>query len=99
MASGVVVNDECKDVYNEVKMNLKGKVKRRYAIFKISNDMKEIEIDKELGDTAEDMDRPEPEHFQEVIKKLPENDGRYLVYDYPYTTSFGQSSKVILVMW
>lgn len=99
MASGVVVNDVCKEIYNQVKMNLKDKKKLRYAIFKISNNLKEIVADTERMRTAEDMDREEPAHFQELIKSLPQDDGRYLVYDYPYQGSFGSSSKVILVMW
>lgn len=80
-------------------MNLQGKKKLRYAIFRISDNLKEIIVDEERMGTAENMDMEEPGHFQEVIKNLPTNDGRYLFYDYPYQGSFGSSSKVILVMW
>nr|KAG5690127.1 hypothetical protein BaRGS_003450 [Batillaria attramentaria] len=80
MSSGVQVSDQCKNLYQKVKMNLSGKAKLNFAVFKISDDLTQIV--------------PDEERIQ-----LPQDDGRYIVYDYPYKSSFGASSKVILVMW
>jgi len=80
-------------------MNMKDKVKLRYGVFKISDDLKTIEIDTDRMGTSENMGAEEPKHFQELITGLPQDDGRYVVYDYPYEGSFGMSSKIILVLW
>ena len=95
MASGVQVSDDCKQVFAEVKMNLQGKKKLRYTVLKFSDDLKEIIIDEERK--CEDMEKEE--HFMDTIRGLPEDDGRYILYDYPYQSSFGKASKVILIMW
>ena len=98
MASGVQVSDDCKQVFAEVKMNLQGKKKLRYTVLKFSDDLKEIIIDEERK-CGEDVEKEEPLHFMDTIRGLPEDDGRYILYDYPYQSSFGKSSKVILIMW
>jgi len=99
MASGVKVDDECKNVYQQVKMNVKDKKKYRYAVFKISDDLSQIVTDTDRMGTAENMDAEEPAHFASIIGGLPADDGRYVIYDYPFQGSFGPSSKIILVLW
>jgi len=99
MASGVAVADACKEVYQQVKMNIKGKEKFRYAVFRIADSLKEIETDTDRMGTASDMDAEEPAHFQRIISGLPADDGRYIIYDYPFQGSFGPTSKIILVLW
>ena len=95
MSSGVAVNDACKELYQQVKMNLKGKSKLNFAVFKISDNLKEIVPDDERpckGDA--------PPEFTELVASLPQDDGRYIVYDYPYKgSSGGPASKVVFVMW
>ena len=92
MASGVKVNDECKTVYQEVKMKKAGQMKRRYVILRLNEQLTEVVVDQDCTQTC---DRP----FLEVVGDLPQDDGRYLVYDYEYSSSVGQASKVIMVMW
>lgn len=99
MSSGVQVSDACKESYQQVKMNLQGKKKLRYSVLKISDNLKEIVVDEERICSEADMEKEEPAHFMDIIRGLPEDDGRYIVYDYPYQGSFGKSSKVILIMW
>ncbi|PVD32740.1 hypothetical protein C0Q70_08185 [Pomacea canaliculata] len=48
--------------------------------------------------TASESTREEPSHFMEVISGLPQDDGRYVVYDYPYTESYGDTSKLIFIL-
>lgn len=80
-------------------MNIKGKKKLRFAVFKIADDLTHIEPDTERNATAENMDAEEPANFQSIIGALPPDDGRYIIYDYPFQGSFGPSSKIILVLW
>jgi len=80
-------------------MNLQGKKKLRYAVFKIADSLKEIVVDDDRMGTSENTDAEEPAHFQSVVSGLPSDDGRYIIYDYPYTGSFGPSSKIVLVLW
>lgn len=80
-------------------MNLSGKPKLRYAVFRISDNLKEVIIDKERMNSAADMGREEPAHFMEIVRGLPQDDGRYLVYDFPYQESYGPASKIILILW
>nr|KAG5690129.1 hypothetical protein BaRGS_003452 [Batillaria attramentaria] len=106
MSSGVQVSDQCKNLYQKVKMNLSGKAKLNFAVFKISDDLTQIVPDEERmcvsdggGEKKGTPIGEQPCEFAELISELPQDDGRYIVYDYPYKSSFGASSKVILVMW
>lgn len=99
MSSGVTASDACKDICQAVKMNLKGKKKRRFAILKMSDDNKQIVVDEDRTGCDEVDEKHGKEHFDSIIQSLPEDDGRYIVYDYPYESSFGPASKVILVLW
>nr|KAG5690128.1 hypothetical protein BaRGS_003451 [Batillaria attramentaria] len=47
MSSGVQVSDQCKNLYQKVKMNLSGKAKLNFAVFKISDDLTQIVPDEE----------------------------------------------------
>lgn len=103
MASGVQVSDGCKDLYQKVKMKLSGKTKLNYAVFMISGDLTQIVPDPDRvctpgagGDTPAGE---QPAEFTDLIANLPQDDGRYIVYDYPYKGSFGPTSKIVLVMW
>lgn len=99
MSSGVAVSDEVKNCFQQVKMNTKSGSKLRYGVFKIGEDFKDIVVDKSLMSTASESTREEPSHFTEVICGLPQDDGRYVVYDYPYTESYGDTSKLIFILW
>ncbi|KAK7088146.1 actophorin-like [Littorina saxatilis] len=97
MASGVAVDDCAKNIYQLVKMH--GKDKLRYAVLRISDDLKKIVVDDEKMGTSERMDMEEPAHFMDVIRELPSDDGRYMIYDYPFEKEHRKCSKLILVMW
>jgi len=97
MTSGVKVSDLCKSMFGQVKMTRQGQKKKRFAVFKISDDFKQIIPDEGRDDEGEGCGNPE--HFDDIVRDLPQDDGRYIVYDYPYEANHGMSSKVIFVMW
>lgn len=108
MASGVRVSDSCTKVFQLVKMNLAKQEKRTYAVYKLSEDLKEIVVDDELTDEAA-QDTQEQKSggvgpvpglkLKELVKKLPDEDARYVVYDYPYQSGGRATSKLIFILW
>jgi len=87
MSSGVAVSDECVSKYQDLKL---GK-SLRYVLFKLSEDLKEVQVDK----TA-----PSGAPYEEFLESLPPNDCRYGVYDFEYTAEDGgQRNKIVFVLW
>ncbi|KAI9303459.1 actin depolymerizing factor [Cunninghamella echinulata] len=87
MSSGVAVNQECIDAFSNLKLGKKYK----YIIFRISNDNKEIIVEK----TAESVS-----DYDEFIKQLPADEPRYAVYDFDYEKpGEGQRSKITFYSW
>ncbi|KDN45404.1 hypothetical protein RSAG8_04991, partial [Rhizoctonia solani AG-8 WAC10335] len=64
MSSGVAVNQECIEAYQKIKL---GK-KEKYVIFKLSDDLKQIIVDKISSDS--NANTPE-EEYDAFIKILP----------------------------
>ncbi|CAO3654754.1 unnamed protein product [Mucor hiemalis] len=86
MSSGVAVNAECLSSFQELKL---GK-KLKYVIFKLSDDLKEIVVEK----TAPTGD------YDEFLGQLPENEPRFAVYDFSYEKEGdGQRSKITFYSW
>eukprot|EP00897_Mesotaenium_endlicherianum_P006981 jgi/Mesen1/6310/ME000325S05443 len=84
-ASGMNVADDCKLKF----MELKRKKTYRYIIFKIENN--EISIEK--------TGAPE-ESYDQFAASLPENDCRYGLFDYDFTTEDNcQKSKIFFISW
>ncbi|KAI3658975.1 hypothetical protein MP638_000319 [Amoeboaphelidium occidentale] len=86
MSTGVTVNDECLNVYQDLKL----KKKWKYIVYKLSDDNKSIEIEKlvEQGD------------YDQFIADLPKDDCRYAVYDFEYDTNGeGIRNKICFYVW
>mmetsp|Transcript_4539 Transcript_4539/g.10204 ORF Transcript_4539/g.10204 Transcript_4539/m.10204 type:complete len:138 (-) Transcript_4539:222-635(-) len=84
--SGVKVDDECADKYQQIKM----KKDLRYLIFKIA-DFKKIVLD---------CEGPKTETFDDFKGKLPENEPRYALVDVDYTSDDGRpQAKLCFVFW
>ncbi|KAL2540151.1 Actin-depolymerizing factor 7 [Abeliophyllum distichum] len=84
-ASGMAVLDECKLKFLELKV----KRNYRYIVFKIEN--QEVVVEK-LGNPQDDYD--------DFTASLPENECRYAVYDFDFTTNENcQKSKIFFVAW
>lgn len=95
LASGVSVQDECVNKFNEFRLS-KGKIK--YIIYKISDNKKDVVVDK-VGDD------PDYEVFRSDLEKAQDSQGRpaprYATYDVEYDLGGGEGkrSKIIFISW
>ncbi|GAA6034781.1 hypothetical protein JCM8097_001166 [Rhodosporidiobolus ruineniae] len=86
MSSGVAVNQQCIETFQTLKL---GK-KLKYIVFKLSDDNKEIVVDKQ----SESAD------YEEFIGQLPESGCRYAIYDFEYERpGEGKRNKICFVAW
>ncbi|KAK6137443.1 hypothetical protein DH2020_005487 [Rehmannia glutinosa] len=81
------VDDECKLRFLE----LKAKRNYRFIIFKIEEKIQRVIVEK-LGQPGESYD--------DFASSLPDNECRYAVYDFDFTTNENcQKSKIFFVAW
>ncbi|KAI8877121.1 hypothetical protein K501DRAFT_45371 [Backusella circina FSU 941] len=86
MSSGVAVNEQCLELYQNLKIGQKYK----YIIFKLSDNLKEIVVDKS-AETGE---------YDEFLGSLPQDEPRYAVYDFDYEKpGEGKRSKITFYSW
>ncbi|KAJ1976650.1 cofilin [Dimargaris verticillata] len=86
MSSGVGVNNECLDVFQQ----LKSKRAFKYVIYKLSDDKKEIVVDSK-SDNAD---------YDDFVAALPPKDCRYAVYDFEYErANEGKRNKICFFIW
>lgn len=90
MSSGVSVRQEVVDKYQEIKL---GHV-YRYILFKLSDDLKEIVVDK-CGERSATYD----EFLADMHAARANGECRYAVYDAEYTTANGPRSKLVFLLW
>ena len=96
MSSAVGVHPSVLEKYNDVKLRSESK----YVIFKISDDKTHIVIDEaspKHKTTTEDEDR---QWFEEMSGKLSEDEPRYILYDFGFTTKSGRKlEKLAFAFW
>ncbi|KAI8968539.1 hypothetical protein BDF20DRAFT_896944 [Mycotypha africana] len=86
MSSGVAVNDQCLEVFEELKLRKKYK----YIIFKLSDDNKEIVIEKSSTNGE----------YQEFLDELPPSEPRYAVFDFEFEKGAeGKRNKITFYTW
>ncbi|KAL7158698.1 hypothetical protein ABFS83_02G161100 [Erythranthe nasuta] len=86
-ASGIAVSDECKLKFLE----LKAKRNHRYIVFKIDDTVQQVMVEK-VGTQAET--------YEDFANSLPDNDCRYAVFDYDFTTDENcRKSKIFFIAW
>lgn len=86
-ASGMHVSDECKLKFLE----LKAKRNYRYIVFQIDEKAQQVTIDR--------VGNPE-ETYESFTKCMPEEECRYAVYDFDFTTPENcQKSKIFFIAW
>ncbi|KAI8089676.1 uncharacterized protein BX664DRAFT_333627 [Halteromyces radiatus] len=86
MSSGVSVNPQCLELYQEFKLRKKYK----YIIFKLSDDLSEIVVENSA----------ETGTYDDFLQKLPADEPRYAVYDFDYEKpGEGQRSKITFYSW
>ncbi|KAF9331687.1 cofilin [Podila minutissima] len=86
MSSGVGVNPECLNSFQELKL----KKVHKYIIYKLSEDNKSIEVEKTSEASAT---------YDDFVQQLPEDDCRYAVYDFDYTLPDGPRNKIVFFTW
>eukprot|EP01113_Clastostelium_recurvatum_P021359 TRINITY_DN252_c0_g2_i2.p2 TRINITY_DN252_c0_g2~~TRINITY_DN252_c0_g2_i2.p2 ORF type:complete len:156 (+),score=36.57 TRINITY_DN252_c0_g2_i2:54-470(+) len=87
MSSGVQVSDECVTKYNGLKLGHES----RYILFRLSDDLREVVVDKVA---------PKDAPYSDFLDSLPANDCRYAVYDFDFTAEDGgQRNKILFVLW
>ncbi|KAH7198946.1 actin depolymerizing factor [Fusarium flagelliforme] len=86
MSSGVIVNSACLETYQELKL----KKNHKFIILKLSKDYTQIIVDQ----TSESSD------WEDFMKRLPEDEPRWAVYDLTYERpEGGAGGKLILLSW
>lgn len=86
-SSGMAVHDECKLKFLE----LKAKRNYRFIVFKIEEKIQQVIVEK-LGSPEETYD--------DFAASMPENECRYAVFDFDFTTPENcQKSKIFFVAW
>ncbi|KAN0064327.1 cofilin [Thecaphora frezii] len=86
MASGVQASPECLTAYQELKLGKKNK----FIIYKLSDDFKEIVVDKVSAS----------QDYDDFIAELNELEPRYAVYDFEYEKEEGgKRNKLCFFTW
>jgi len=92
--SGIKITDDIKEMYGKIHKQSSKSQKYRYAILKFNATNTGLEIE----EAAEAND--EVKSYEKVLSELPDNDVRYIFYDFGFVTqSQATSSKVICVSW
>jgi cofilin len=86
MASGVAVDDECINKFQELKLGHS----LRYILYKLNNDNTSIVIEK----TA-----PASASYNEFVNELPKDDCRYAIYDFQFDLEGGRRNKILFILW
>ncbi|KAI8071509.1 hypothetical protein BC940DRAFT_293035 [Gongronella butleri] len=86
MSSGVAVNPECIEAYNNLKLGKKSK----YIIYKLSDNLKEIVVEKQVAEAT----------YDDFLEALPADEPRYAVYDFDYEKpGAGMRNKITFFSW
>ncbi|KAF9340286.1 cofilin [Linnemannia elongata] len=84
--SGVKVLEKCIDTFQELKL---GKT-LKYIIYKVSDDLKSIEVVKQSDDAD----------YDNFLTELPTDDCRWAIYDFAFKTSDGgDRNKIVFYSW
>ncbi|KAF9382101.1 cofilin [Podila verticillata] len=85
-SSGVTVQPKCLETFQELKL----KKSHKYIIYKISDDLKSIEIEKSADASAT---------YDNFLSDLPAEDCRYAIYDFDFTSPEGPRNKIVFFTW
>lgn len=91
MASGVMVDAKCVEAISSL---VKSRTYRS-AVFKITDDMTKVQLEKTYAPGA-----GSPKEDWDAFKKdLPESDCRYIVYDFAYEHQGATKQRVLFLLW
>ncbi|KAJ1737273.1 cofilin [Coemansia sp. Benny D160-2] len=99
MSSGITVTPECIEAFGK----LKDEHKLQFVIYKLSDNLKNIVVDSTsddpiLDESGNPIKEPEDD-YERFLSRLPENDGRYAVYEVKYMHEGGKREKVVFYSW
>ncbi|GJJ70144.1 cofilin [Entomortierella parvispora] len=83
--SGVSLQKGCVESFTELKL----KKAHKFIIYKLSDDLKEIVVDKAVSAGT----------YDEFLAELPVDQCRYAVYDFDYTLPDGERNKIVFYTW
>lgn len=87
MQSGIVVGDEIRAEFQQLRM----KRKYRYIIYRPSDDKSSVIIEA-MGERSQT--------WEQFIEAVPKNNSRWIVYDLEYTEADGRKvSKILYIMY
>lgn len=88
------VHDQCIEAFNDLKL----KKKYQYVIYKLSDDMNQVEVEKTAPAAA---NKAEAEaDYKAFVASLPKDQCRYAVYDFYYETAGeGERNKILFYTW
>jgi len=98
--SGVSVDDKCVQMWELLKQR-----KIKACNFRLTKDMKKIEIEEGSVIERNPRDQPKPDHFEQWTSKLPENECRYSIYDIEIGIDLGAGmntgsrNKLVFIVW
>ncbi|MBW04356.1 Cofilin-1, partial [Eschrichtius robustus] len=104
MASGVAVSDGVTKVFNDMKVHKSStpeevKKRKKAVFFCLSEDKKNIILEegKEIlaGDVGQTVDDP----YATFVKRLPDKDCRYALYDATYETKESKKEELVFIFW
>ncbi|KAK6534394.1 cofilin [Arthrobotrys megalospora] len=81
----VAVDGACIDKFEELKLRKTSK----YIIYKLNDTKTQIVVDKSSTDSD----------YSTFLEDLPEEDCRWAVYDFAYSTADGERNKIVFISW
>ena len=86
MASGVGVEDDCINKFQELKL---GK-SLRYIIYQLNSNNTAVVVEKSAAANAS---------YEQFVAELPKDDCRYAVYDFEFDLEGGKRNKILFILW
>mmetsp|Transcript_4818 Transcript_4818/g.8867 ORF Transcript_4818/g.8867 Transcript_4818/m.8867 type:complete len:149 (-) Transcript_4818:192-638(-) len=93
MSSGVTVDPKCVEMFNALKRR-----DYRGVVLKINDTMTKIEVERTL-ESSEKTGKSAQDDWKAAIDSLPQNDCRFLIYDFQYEHQGLPKSKIIFMKW
>lgn len=88
MSSGISVDDACITAFQDLKL----RKKYQYILYRLSDDLATIVIEKAVEDKGTSYD--------DFVAQLPDNDCRYAVYDFEFEKpGEGTRNKICFYVW
>ncbi|EGC32538.1 hypothetical protein DICPUDRAFT_57070 [Dictyostelium purpureum] len=87
MSSGVKLASDCVEVFNQLKLGRKFGI----IVYKISADSTQIEVEEKVSGSEATFDK--------FLSLLPENNCRYVLFDYAFEEEGANKNKITFVQW